>query len=46
MILKKLSMYVLRSKVKLSDASEEKVLIGLSGAVSPTPTFARELDAA
>ena len=44
MILKKLSMYVLRSKVKLSDASEEKVLIGLSGAVSPTPTFARELD--
>ncbi len=44
MILKKLSMYVLRSKVKLSDASEEKVLIGLSGAVSPAPTFARELD--
>ncbi|MCC7312841.1 MAG: folate-binding protein YgfZ [Sulfuritalea sp.] len=43
-ILKKLSMYVLRSKVKLSDASEEKVLIGLSGAVSPTPTFAQELD--
>jgi folate-binding protein YgfZ len=30
-ILKKLSMYVLRSKVKLSDASEERVLIGLAG---------------
>lgn len=36
-ILKKLSMYVLRSKVKLTDASTEKVLLGLSmaGAVSP-----------
>lgn len=31
-ILKKLSMYVLRSKAKLTDASEERVLIGLSGA--------------
>lgn len=31
-ILKKLSMYVLRSKVKLSDASGERVLIGLAGA--------------
>lgn len=30
-ILKKLSMYVLRSKVKLADASAERVLIGLSG---------------
>lgn len=30
-ILKKLSMYVLRSKVKLSDASNERALIGLSG---------------
>ncbi len=30
-ILKKLSMYVLRSKVKLSDASDERVLIGLAG---------------
>jgi len=30
-ILKKLSMYVLRSKVKLSDASDERMLIGLSG---------------
>lgn len=30
-IRKKLSMYVLRSKVKVSDASDEKVCIGLSG---------------
>lgn len=30
-ILKKLSMYVLRSKVKLTDASSEFVLMGLSG---------------
>ncbi|MDD5175692.1 MAG: folate-binding protein YgfZ [Sterolibacterium sp.] len=30
-ILKKLSMYVLRSKVKLTDASDERVLLGLSG---------------
>lgn len=30
-ILKKLSMYVLRSKVKLSDATDERVLIGLAG---------------
>ncbi len=30
-LLKKLSMYVLRSKVKLSDASESTVLIGLAG---------------
>lgn len=30
-ILKKLSMYVLRSKVKLSDASNDMVLIGLAG---------------
>ncbi|MBI5922292.1 MAG: folate-binding protein YgfZ [Betaproteobacteria bacterium] len=30
-ILKKLSMYVLRSKVKLTDASSEFVLLGLSG---------------
>lgn len=30
-LLKKLGMYVLRSKVKLSDASEDTVLIGLSG---------------
>lgn len=29
-ILKKLSMYVLRSKVKLSDASEERALIGIA----------------
>lgn len=38
-ILKKLSMYVLRSKVKLSDATMERALIG----VSPTPTFAADL---
>ncbi len=31
-ILKKLSMYVLRSKVKLTDLSAERVLIGVSGA--------------
>lgn len=30
-ILKKLSMYVLRSKVKLADASDELVLIGVAG---------------
>lgn len=29
---KKLSMYVLRSKVKLTDASDERVLIGVAGA--------------
>jgi len=40
-MLKKLSMYVLRSKVKVLDASDEKVLLGLStaGAASPAPTF-------
>lgn len=38
-ILKKLSMYVLRSKVKLSDASEGRALIGFSTAVSPAPGF-------
>ena len=45
-ILKKLSQYVLRSKVNLSDASNERVLIGLSGpqasralaALGPVPT--------
>ncbi len=30
-ILKKLSMFVLRSKVKLTDAGDERVLLGLSG---------------
>lgn len=30
-ILKKLSMYVLRAKVKLSDASNERLLLGVSG---------------
>lgn len=30
-ILKKLSMYVLRSKVRLSDAGDQRMLIGLSG---------------
>lgn len=41
MILKKLSMYVLRSKVKVTDASAERVLLGYSAAlaVSPAPTF-------
>lgn len=34
-ILKKLSMFVLRAKVKLTDASAERVLLG----VSPAPTF-------
>ena len=40
-ILKKLSMYVLRSKVKLTDASSEKVLVGYSypATVLPAPTF-------
>ena len=35
-VLKKLSMYVLRSKVKLSDESEKTVLLGLSGPNSRT----------
>ena len=41
MILKKLSMYVLRSKVKLTDASAERVLLGCAAAigVSPAPTL-------
>jgi len=41
-ILKKLSMYVLRSKVKLTDATAERALIGYSvpAAVSPAPTLA------
>lgn len=41
-MLKKLSMYVLRSKVKLTDATEERALIGYSApvAVSPAPTLA------
>jgi hypothetical protein len=34
-ILKKMSMYVLRSKVKLSDANEERVLLGLAGPAAP-----------
>ena len=40
-ILKKLSMYILRSKVKLSDATEERALLGCSvpAAVSPAPTL-------
>lgn len=40
-ILKKLSMYVLRAKVKLSDASDDCVLLGLSG-----PAAAAALEAA
>lgn len=41
-ILKKLSMYVLRSKVKLGDATAERALIGYSApaAVASAPTFA------
>lgn len=35
-ILKKLSMYVLRSKVKLTDATQERLLIGLAGTLSTT----------
>lgn len=35
-ILKKLSMYVLRSKVKLTDASTSRVLIGLAGPAAET----------
>jgi folate-binding protein YgfZ len=44
-ILKRLSMYVLRAKVKLSDSSAECVLVGFSipGTVSPPPTFAHAL---
>ena len=38
-ILKKLSMYVLRAKVKLSDATAERVLLGISSAVPPVPTL-------
>ena len=40
-ILKKLSMYVLRSKVKLTDASDERCLVGYSApvGVSPAPTL-------
>ena len=35
-ILKKLSMYVLRSKVKLTNATDERVLIGLAGPAAET----------
>jgi folate-binding protein YgfZ len=43
MILKKLSMYVLRSKVKLSDATADRILVGCSRpAVSPAPTLGIE----
>lgn len=40
-MLKKLSMYVLRSKVKLSDATGERALMGysVSAAASPAPTL-------
>lgn len=36
-VLRKLSMYLLRSKAKLSDASAERALIGVSAAASATP---------
>ena len=39
-ILKKLSMYVLRSKVKLSDATAERALIGYSTQATPAPAEA------
>ncbi|MCX7166572.1 MAG: folate-binding protein [Rhodocyclales bacterium] len=39
-ILKKLSMYVLRSKVKLSDATQERALIGYSAPLAVTPATA------
>lgn len=43
-MLKKLSMYVLRSKVKLSDATAERVLIGFSSATAlPAPELAADL---
>lgn len=35
-ILKKLSMFILRSKVKLSDASNDRVLLGISGPLAET----------
>lgn len=37
MMRKKLSMYVLRSKVKVSDVSDERVLIGVSGDLAALP---------
>jgi folate-binding protein YgfZ len=41
MILKKLTMYLLRSKVKLNDATAERALVGYASpaGVSPAPTF-------
>jgi folate-binding protein YgfZ len=36
-ILKRLSMYVLRSKVKLTDATEQRVLIGIAAPNLPAP---------
>ena len=39
--LKKFSMYVLRSKVKLADASADTVLLGVSGAKASTVLAAR-----
>lgn len=44
MLLKKLSMYVLRSKVKLADASGDTVLIGVSGAELATVLAAAGLE--
>lgn len=42
-ILKKLSMYVLRAKVKLSDASEERVLLGIANQDGAEPIAGRGL---
>ena len=47
-LLKKLTMYVLRAKVKLSDASGERVLLGCTfptGAVPPASTFGADIAA-
>jgi folate-binding protein YgfZ len=38
-VFKKLSMYVLRSKVKVTDATAERALFGISSAVPPAPTL-------
>ncbi|HMM54354.1 MAG TPA: folate-binding protein YgfZ [Candidatus Desulfobacillus sp.] len=43
-VLKRLGMYVLRSKVKLSDASEDTVLLGLAGPQAEAALDAADLD--
>ncbi|MBZ0143730.1 MAG: folate-binding protein YgfZ [Rhodocyclaceae bacterium] len=44
-MLKKLGMYVLRSKVKLSDAGNDVALLGLSGSEAPAALKAAGIDA-